>query len=115
MFPMAAENLALLVETSLEHAKAHDVVTLDVRGKTTLTDFIVIATGTSSRHVQAVADRVVEEVKRAHGEVLGVEGREDGEWVLLDFGDAVVHVMQRETRRFYDLEQLWCTEKVFAG
>lgn len=104
---MAPEQLAELVRDSLEDAKARDPVMIDVRGKTTITDFIFIATGTSNRHVQAVADRVVERVKQARQEVLGVEGREAGEWVLLDFGDAVVHVMQRETRSFYDLEQLW--------
>ena len=107
---MQAEQLAALVRSSLEDAKALDLVMMDVRGKTTITDFVFVATGTSNRHVQAVAERLVERVKQARGEVLGVEGKEDGEWVLLDFGDAVVHVMQRETREFYNLEQLWQTE-----
>ncbi len=112
---MQAEQLAALVRSGLEDAKALDLVMMDVRGKTTITDFVFVATGTSNRHVQAVAERLVERVKQARGEVLGVEGKEDGEWVLLDFGDAVVHVMQRETREFYNLEQLWRTEhKTFA-
>ena len=107
---MTAEQLTALVEGGLEDAKAHGVVVMDVRDRTTITDFIVVATGTSSRHVQAIAEQIVERVKRARGRVLGVEGEETGEWVLLDLGDAVVHVMQAETRAFYDLEQLWQTE-----
>ena len=109
---MASEHLTSLslVEAGLEDAKALDIVVIDVRGRTTITDFVVIATGTSSRHVQAVADQVLERVKRANGEVLGVEGREAGKWVLLDLNDTVVHVMQSEARTFYDLEQLWQTE-----
>ncbi len=113
---MTPEQLTALVESGLGDAKARDVVVIDVRGRTTITDFIVIATGTSSRHVRAVAEQVIERVKRMHGDVLGVEGQETGEWVLLDFGDAVVHVMQQEARGFYDLEQLWQTDgKASAG
>ena len=113
---MTPEQLTALVENGLEDAKTRDVVVMDVRGKTTITDFIVIATGTSGRHVQAASEQIVERVKRAHGEVLGIEGKEAGEWVLMDFGDVVVHVMQQETRAFYDLEQLWRTEdKAFAA
>ena len=108
---MTPERLTALVEAGLEDAKARDVVIIDVRSRTTITDFIVIATGTSVRHVRAVAERVIEQVKRSGGEVLGVEGWEAGEWVLLDLCDAVVHVMQGETRAFYDLEQLWGTER----
>lgn len=113
---MQSEQLAALVRNSLEDSKARDLVVIDVRGKTTITDFIVVATGTSNRHVQAVAERLVEQVKQARGEMLGIEGKESGEWVLMDFGDAVVHVMQAETRAFYNLEQLWQTEhKAFTG
>lgn len=113
---MQPEQLAALVMTSLEDSKARDLVMMDVRGKTTITDFIFVATGTSNRHVQAVSERLVERVKQARGEILGVEGKEDGEWVLMDLGDAVVHVMQAETRAFYNLEQLWQTEhKAPAG
>ncbi len=110
MVTMAPEQLVVLVETGLKDAKAHDVIVLDVREQTTITDFIVIATGTSIRHVQAVAEQVIERVKQARGEILGVEGKDAGEWVLMDFGDVVVHVMQREVRAFYDLEQLWQVE-----
>ncbi len=113
---MQSEQLATLVRDSLEDSKAQDLVVMDVRGKTTITDFIVVATGTSNRHVQAVAERLVERVKQARGEMLGIEGKESGEWVLMDFGDAVVHVMQAETRAFYNLEQLWQTEhKALTG
>ena len=107
---MTTDQLITLIGGSLEDAKARDIVVLDVRGRTTITDFIVISTGTSSRHVQAVAEQLVEQVKASQGGVLGVEGKELGEWVLVDLGDVVVHVMQSETRAFYDLEQLWKTE-----
>ena len=107
---MTSEKLLALIKSSLEDVKANDTFILDVRGRTTITDFIVIATGTSGRHAQAISDRLIEQVKKARGEVLGVEGREAGEWVLIDLADVVVHVMQRETRELYDLEQLWQTE-----
>jgi ribosome-associated protein len=74
---------------------------------TDITDFMIIATGTSSRHVKALVDNVVTEVKSAGMRARGIEGRESHEWVLVDLGDVLVHVMQADTREFYDLERLW--------
>ena len=110
MVMMTSERLTQLVKEALEDIKVLDIVVIDVRGKTSITDFIVIATGTSTRHVRACAEQLIERVKKAKAQVLGVEGKEVGEWVLVDCVDVVVHVMQNETRRFYDLEGLWQTE-----
>lgn len=87
--------------------KAEDVVALDVASLTSFTDAFVIATGTSDRHVKAVADAVVERAHELGRKPLGVEGYEGGEWVLIDLDDVVVHVFQSERREHYDLERLW--------
>lgn len=104
---MTVEQLRALVRNSLEDMKAQDIVELDVTGKTSVTDYLFIATGTSSRHVKSIADNVALEAKRAGVQPLGVEGEADAEWVLVDLGDVIVHVMQPQTREFYDLESLW--------
>lgn len=96
---------------ALHDAKAKDIVVLDVRKVSDFTDTMVIVSGTSTRHVQSTADRVIEKL-RAHGHrAIGVEGLDIGEWVLIDFGDAVVHVMRPQTRDFYNLEKLWSEAK----
>jgi len=92
---------------ALEEVKGKDIVTLDVRHLTDVTDHIVVASGTSNRQVKALADNVVEEAKKAGFRPLGVEGMDTAEWVLVDYGDLVVHVMLPTTRQFYDLEKLW--------
>ena len=92
---------------AIEDMKGQDVNVLDVRGMTDVTDTMIIASGTSNRHVKAVADRVLEALRDAGVKPLGVEGEQQGEWILLDFGDVVVHIMHPETRRFYELEKLW--------
>jgi ribosome-associated protein len=101
------EAIRDLVNNTLEDRKARDVVTLAVADITDITDFMIIATGTSSRHVKALVDNVVTEVKSAGMRARGIEGRESHEWVLVDLGDVLVHVMQADTREFYDLERLW--------
>ena len=104
---VAPERLREVVVEALEDRKGRDIVALDVSGLTDITDCMVIVSGTSNRHVRALVDQVVESA-RLHGlKVLGVEGREACEWVLLDLGDVVVHVMQTTAREFYDLERLW--------
>jgi ribosome-associated protein len=104
---MEAEAQKQLVIDALEQLKAVNPVTLDVTGLTDVMDYLVIASGTSNRHVRSLADNVCMEAKKQGLRPLGVEGEDAGEWVLVDFGDVVVHVMLPATRDFYDLERLW--------
>ena len=104
---MQSEQLVQVAIAALEDMKAQDIISLDVREKTSVTDIMVIASGTSSRHVKSLADNVLEKVKQQGVRPLGSEGLEGGEWALLDLGDVVVHVMLPTTREFYDLARLW--------
>lgn len=104
---MNSEQLCKLVIDALDDLKARDVVCLDVRGLTTITDYMIVASGTSSRHVQALVENVAEKAAGAGRRPIGVEGEEAGEWVLLDLQDALVHVMLPKVREFYNLEKLW--------
>ena len=104
---MTAQGLRDLVVDALEDLKGVDVVILDVAVLTDLTDFMVVATGRSNRHVKALVDQVVEVAKGRGHQPLGIEGRETLEWVLVDLGAVVVHVMQAAAREFYELERLW--------
>lgn len=104
---MQIDDLVQVIESALDELKAKDVVRIDVRELTSVTDFMIIASGTSNRHVSSLSDNVVEKAKAAGCRPLGVEGKDSGEWVLVDLGDIIVHVMQPATRQFYDLERLW--------
>lgn len=104
---MKTDEIRALVNKTLEDMKAEDIVELDVTDKTSVTDFIFVASGTSSRHVKSIAANVVADAKHSGLQPLGVEGEQEGEWVLVDLGDVVVHVMQKTTRTFYDIESLW--------
>jgi ribosome-associated protein len=104
---MQAEQLKELVVEALDDLKAVNTVTLDVTGLTDVMDYMVVASGTSNRHVKSLADNVCLEAKKQGQRAIGVEGEDAGEWVLVDFGDVVVHVMLPATRDFYDLERLW--------
>lgn len=107
---MTIDDLKKLAITALEDLKAEDITVLDVKGKTTVTDWVIIASGTSSRHVKSIANNVVAELKKIGKPPLGSEGQEDGEWVLVDMGDIIVHVMQKQVREYYDIESLWSVE-----
>ena len=102
-----SNQLNKIVLDALEDLKARDVVCLDVSELTDVMDTLVIASGTSNRHVKALADNVAQAAKKNGLMPIGVEGLNAGEWVLTDFGDTVVHVMIPATRSFYDLEKLW--------
>ena len=104
---MIVDELKKLAIDALEDMKAVDIVELDVKGKTSVADVIIVASGTSTRHVKSIANNVVMEAKHSGNQPLGIEGEADGEWVLVDLGDVIVHIMQAETRAFYDLEGLW--------
>jgi len=103
----APPALAQVVLAALEDMKAVNVKAMDVRGITDITDMMVVASGTSDRHVKSIADRVVQRCKEAGYRPFGIEGERDGEWVLLDLNDVVVHVMLPRVREFYALEKLW--------
>jgi ribosome-associated protein len=113
--PLKSDQLTALVVDALDDLKAVNVHVIDVRGKTSITDVMVIATGTSNRHVKALADNVILKAKERALTPLGVEGLEDGEWALVDLGDVVVHVMQKPVRDFYQLERLWEPEEQTQG
>lgn len=104
---MQEEQVKDLVVAALEDLKCREPVVLDVAELTTVTRYMVIAGGTSNRHVKSLADNVQRAAKEAGLPILGVEGEDQGEWVLVDLGDVIVHVMLPETRAFYDLERLW--------
>lgn len=104
---MESETLKELVIDALDDLKAVNTVSIDVVGLTDVMDHLIIASGTSNRHVKSLANNVSVEVKKAGLQPLGIEGNDVGEWVLLDFGDVVVHIMLPATRDYYDLERLW--------
>lgn len=112
---MQLDELKRLVIAALEDVKAIDLKVLDVRGIATFTDLMIIASGSSSRHVKALADKLVEKCSEAGVRPLGVEGERDAQWVLLDLGDIVVHVMSPDMREFYNLEKLWSVQRPAVG
>jgi ribosome-associated protein len=104
----ALDERMLLALHAASDKKAHDLVALDLRAVASFTDYFLIASGTNARQVQAVADEVVERVRKGAGfKPARVEGYQTGEWVLLDYGDFILHVLEDKARRFYDLERLW--------
>jgi ribosome-associated protein len=107
---MTIDELKQMALDALEDLKAEDITVIDVKDKTTVTDWIIVATGSSSRHVKSIANSVIVAAKESGKPPLGSEGEDDGEWVLVDLGDVIVHVMQRQVREFYDLESLWSVD-----
>ena len=106
---MDIEVLKKLVIDALEDLKVQELKIVDVRGKSSITDIMVIACGTSSRHVKSLAGNIATKAKQAGHPPIGIEGESEGDWVLVDLGDVVVHVMMPEVRDFYGLEKLWET------
>ena len=104
---MKKNKLVELCLKALEDAKALNVNVFDVRKLTSIADYMIVASGRSNRQVSAIADKIVETAKQNGFQPLGVEGQREGEWVLVDLGDVIVHIMHPETREYYQLEKLW--------
>ena len=104
---METPELKQLVVDSLNELKAKNIVVLDVKKMTCMTDLMIIASGTSTRHVISLAKNIIQDCKAAHLQPIGIEGENQGEWVLVDLGAIIVHVMLPETREFYDIQSLW--------
>lgn len=107
MTPLELKTLAC---DALDDLKGVDVIAIDVEDRTTVTDWMIVAGGTSQRHVKSLANSVIEKCKEGGVRPLGSEGEQEGDWILVDLGDVIVHVMTRESRDFYALEKLWTME-----
>lgn len=101
------QNLTTFLTQTLEGLKAEDIQAIDVKGKSSITDTMILCTGTSSRHVASTADNLIEESKKAGIDVFAHEGKNVADWIVIDFGQAIVHILQRESREMYQLEKLW--------
>jgi ribosome-associated protein len=104
---LSSAELQQLVVSTLEDMKANDIQNLDVTGRNALTDWFVIASGNSTRHVKSMAEKLIMSAKSVGNPPIGVEGQGQGEWVLVDLNDVIVHLMLPQTRAFYNLEKLW--------
>lgn len=104
---MPAQATQRLIHDTILDAKGQDVRVLDVRKVTDFTDYMIIASGTSNRHVISMGDRIIDALRAHNRRPIGIEGQDPGDWVLIDFGDVVVHLMRPQTRDFYNLEKLW--------
>jgi ribosome-associated protein len=105
--PPSADDVLQAVKSSLDHDKADDVVVIDLAGKTSIADFMIVASGTSKRHIAAMSDHILEKVKEMGATSVAVEGTGYCDWVLIDSGDVLVHLFRPEFREFYALERLW--------
>ncbi len=110
--PMQPEAIKKLALQALDELKAENVIVLDVRNHASFTDFMIFASGRSTRHVKSIANEVVESAKKAGEALIGIEGEDVGEWILIDLGDVIAHIMLPDTRQFYELEKLWGEELV---
>ena len=102
-----SDGLLAAILKSLDDDKAEDVVQISLRGKSEMGDYMVIATGRSTRQVSAIAEKLVDRLKQTFGVISKVEGKDTGDWVLIDTGDVIVHVFRPEVREFYQLEKMW--------
>ena len=112
---MQAKKMQQIIYEIVSDAKGRDIRVLDVRRLTDITDYMIIASGTSTRHVSGIARQLVDKMRELSYKPLGVEGEDTGEWVLIDFGDVVAHVMHPQTRDFYSLEKLWSEDMGAEG
>ena len=112
---MQTEELLKIVQDVLDERKGQYITTLDVRDKTSFTDYMVLVTGTSDRHLKSLCDYVVEKVEENGVKPLGMEGDLGSDWVLLDLGDVIVHAMTAQAREFYQLEKLWSVDRPKEG
>ena len=112
---MITDQLLTLVLEQLDDIKGEDINAIDVRGKTDICDYMVVVTGTSSHHLKALAGHVEETVKKNGLKPIGIEGENTGEWIVVDLGDVIVHVMLGQTRSFYQLEKLWEVDFAIAS
>ncbi|WP_392663406.1 ribosome silencing factor [Amaricoccus sp. B4] len=103
----SSTELLTTIQASLDDDKAEDVTTIPLAGKSEMADHMVIATGRSSRQVSAIAEKLAERLKQEHGVTVRTEGKEAGDWVLIDAGDVIVHLFRPEVRDFYQLEKMW--------
>lgn len=101
------QSLQDFIIDKIDDLKGKDIVTLDVRGKSSITDYMIVCTGTSIRHVSSIAEHLLDEAKKHGLLVLGSEGQNDADWVVVDMDSVIVHIMQEETRQLYELEKLW--------
>ena len=102
-----SDSILAGILSSLDDDKAEDIVQIDLRGKSEIADWMVIASGRSSRQVSAISEKLVERLKSGFGTIAKVEGKDTGDWVLIDAGDVIVHVFRPEVREFYQLEKMW--------
>jgi ribosome-associated protein len=109
---MAEKSVRSIIENSIEEAKGQEMCVLDVRRLTTITDYMVVVSGTSDRHVKSIARRVVSDLCDQGLKPAGIEGDEGGEWILIDASNVIVHVMDARTRDYYELEKLWTDEQL---
>jgi ribosome-associated protein len=113
--PPSAEDVLQAARHSLDHDKADDIVVIDLAGKTSIADYMIVASGTSKRHIGAMADHLLEKMKGMGAASVAIEGAVQCDWVLIDAGDVVVHLFRPEIRDFYAIERLWGTPALVAG
>ncbi len=104
---VTSEQLLARILSSLEDDKAEDIVQIDLRGKSSIGDYMVVCSGRSSRQVAAIAEKLVDRLKQEMGHASRIEGKDTGDWVLIDTGDVIVHIFRPEVREFYQIEKMW--------
>jgi ribosome-associated protein len=109
---MDSKSILEIVEASLNDDKAEDIVIIDLKGKTSIADYMVVASGRSERHVKSLADHIFRKLKTAHHKPLALEGMGKSDWVLLDAGDVIIHMFPPEIRELYNLEKLWSVDPI---